>query len=1207
MVDWHGVPLCRRHRFALAASHRGWRGAIPTLAAAFWAALPAAAAAQGSPEQDRAVLEAFYDATGGPDWTNDTNWKTEAPLHQWHGVSTAFGGRVNQLSLADNGLAGSIPAGLGDLAYLDRLDLSGNALTGPIPARLGNLTRLRRLSLRQNDLSGPLPDALGSLDNLESLDLDWNALTGPIPARLGNLTGLTWLSLRGNDLSGPVPDTLGGLDNLESLDLTSNALSGPLPGWVGGLARLEWLSFWGNALTGPVPDELGSLATLGTLHLGWNPLTGPLPESLTGLSRLTRLSLQGTAACAPPDDAFQAWLADVDFTGETCNRPPEAVGAIPAQALAESGPAAGVPLEDWFSDPDDDELTYAAASSRPGSVGALVSGGAVWLVPGAAGTATVTVTARDPDGLSADQAIAVTTAPSAAARGDREVLEALYDAAGGADWTHAAGWKTPAPLGEWHGVTTDAAGRVTRLGLDDNGLAGGIPPALGRLAALETLDLGGNALGGPIPRELGRLANLGRLSLRDNRLAGPIPGELGRLAALAHLDLSENALTGPVPGELGRLAALAHLDLSENALTGPVPAGLGSLARLRRLSLQGNDLSGPIPGALERLADLEELYLGGNGLTGPVPAWLGGLARLRWLSLSGNDLSGAVPAALGRLASLEALYLGGNRLTGPIPAWLGDLGRLRRLSLWGNDLSGTVPDALGRLANLERLDLSNLWGLSGPLPAGLERSRLELLDVFVTRTCAPAAWGDWLATIAFYGSPCGPAPRVTVDVAVVHTANARRAAGGADEIAAVVDLMVAEANQAFEASGVDLRLVLVGRSEAAYAGTGDALIDLRRLAHPSDGYLDEAHALRERAGADLVHLILDDAEETCGIAYLPGAFGLTLLGCGGPVFAHELGHNLGLRHDRYRVHHHEGGARPHPAHGYANPRVSEAGALRSSRWRTVMSYNTRCADVHAVCSRLLRFSNPRQAWNGEPLGAAYRAGEWDVAGGADAAAVLAATGPGVAAWRDRATGANRPPAAVGVLPDRRLAPGGALDVDVSQAFADPDGDPLTYAVSSTAPRVAAVRAAGPRVTVTAAGAGAAAIRVTATDPGGLEAVQSFTATVTVTAPAPFTDDPLVPGATPVRAVHFTELRARVDAVRRGRGLSPYTWTNPVLRAGTTPIRLLHLLELREALAAAYAASGRAAPRWNDPLPVAERIPIRALHLTELRAAVTMLE
>ena len=137
-------------------------------------------------------------------------------------------------------------------------------------------------------------------------------------------------------------------------------------------------------------------------------------------------------------------------------------------------------LEAWFSDPDDDPLTYAAASSHAGSVAVLVSEDTVWLVPGAAGTSMVTVTARDPDDLSATQTMAVTTAASAGAQNDREVLEALYDATGGARWTDGTGWKTPAPLGEWYGVTTGAAGRVTGLGLADNGLTGAIPAGVGK-------------------------------------------------------------------------------------------------------------------------------------------------------------------------------------------------------------------------------------------------------------------------------------------------------------------------------------------------------------------------------------------------------------------------------------------------------------------------------------------------------------------------------------------------------------------------------------------------------------------------------------------------------------------------------------------------------------------------------------------------------
>ena len=201
-------------------------------------------------------------------------------------------------------------------------------------------------------------------------------------------------------------------------------------------------------------------------------------------------------------------------------------------------------------------------------------------------------------------------------------------------------------------------------------------------------------------------------------------------------------------------------------------------------------------------------------------------------------------------------------------------------------------------------------------------------------------------------------------------------------------------------------------------------------------------------------------------------------------------------------------------------------------------------------------------------------------------------------------GSNRPPTAAGALPAVTLAVGGTETVDVSQAFVDPDDDPLTWAVSSSsAPAVAS--AAGSRVTVTAVGAGVATVTVTATDPGGLSAAQSFSVTVS-DRPSSFTDDPIQPGVTPVRAVHFTELRTRIDGLRAAAELGRFPWTDPVLTAGVTRVRLVHLLELREALAAAYATAGRPAPVWTDASPAAGATPIRAAHLMELRAAVTAL-
>ena len=1124
---------------------------------ACWGAFAAEATAQDA-ASDRAVLEALYDATGGASWTFSTNWKTAAPLDEWHGVTTDAAGRVRGLSL------------------------NANRLDGPIPPELGTLASLEWLTLGHNDLTGPIPPELGTLANLEMLHLPENELTGPIPSELGSLA------------------------NLEQMDLSENA-----------------------------------------------SLTGALPRSLTGLSRLTRLNISETGVCAPPDEAFQAWLATIDFSGDTCNAP-EAVDTIPAQALTAWGPAQGVSVAAYFSDADDDPLTYEAASSHGGTVTVLVAADVVWLQPGAAGTAAVTVTARDPAGLSAAQTLEVTVAASPRPQTDREVLEALYDATGGASWTDGTNWKTAAPLGDWYGVTTDTAGRVTRLSLDAHGLAGPIPPALGSLPGLEALSLGSNDLIGPIPGALGSLANLEELHLHendfigpipdaldslaslqvlrldDNALAGPIPAWLGGLTRLRRLDLGNNALTGPIPTALQSLVSLEGLHLWGNELTGPIPAWLGDLTRLRRLNLGGNALPGPVPTALRSLVNLEELYLWENELTGPIPAWLGDLTRLRRLNLGGNTLAGPIPSTLRSLVNLELLYLWRNGLTGPIPAWLGELTRLRQLSLsrnllagpipgtlgnlvdlrelwlYRNDLTGPIPVELGSLANIETFDVAYNWGLSGPLPAGLEESRLEVLDIFVTRTCAPPAWRDRLAAIEFYGSLCGAETDVTIDVAVVYTPAAREAAHGTAGIETVIDSMVAETNQAYAASGVHQRVALAALTEVPYAETGDSLVDLRRLRDPSDGHLDEVHALRDRVGADLVHLIVDeDQANVGGIAYLPGAFGLTIHTGGGGIFAHELGHNMGLWHDRYRVHHHESGVLSHPAYGYVNQRALEAGAAAANRWRTIMAYNTQCDDADRFCQRLLRFSNPREDHEGDPLGVAFGEGA-GVTGAADAATVLNATGPAVAAWRDPpGGGANRPPAVVGTLPDRSMASRGVLHVDVSVAFADPDGDALTYAASSSAPQVVTVGAAGARVTLTAARAGTAAIRVTAADPGGLSATASFT--VTVTPAGSFTDDPLRPGVTPVRAVHFTELRTRIDALRRNAGLAPFSWTDPVLTAGATPVRLVHLRELRAALEQAYAAAGRMLPRWTDAAPAAGATPIRAAHLTELRAAVVGLE
>ena len=268
-------------------------------------------------EGDTAALVALYNATDGENWTNNTKWLTDAPLHQWRGVSTDASGRVTDLYLARNGLSGEIPEELGNLTNLDRLTLGSNQLSGEIPNELGSLTNLRVLGLEGNQLSGQIPVELGSLTNLSGLYLHINQLSGKIPAELGSLTNLGRLHLEENQLSGEIPAELGSLTNLETLKLDSNQLSGQIPEELGSLTNLrdlllarnqlsgeipealasmtnlEQLGIGSNRLSGEIPEELGNLISLRYLYLGNNRLSGEIPEVLACLTNLTYLHLGG--------------------------------------------------------------------------------------------------------------------------------------------------------------------------------------------------------------------------------------------------------------------------------------------------------------------------------------------------------------------------------------------------------------------------------------------------------------------------------------------------------------------------------------------------------------------------------------------------------------------------------------------------------------------------------------------------------------------------------------------------------------------------------------------------------------------------------------------------------------------------------------------------------------------------------------------------
>jgi hypothetical protein len=94
----------------------------------------------------------------------------------------------------------------------------------------------------------------------------------------------------------------------------------------------------------------------------------------------------------------------------------------------------------------------------------------------------------------------------------------------------------------------------------------------------------------------------------------------------------------------------------------------------------------------------------------------------------------------------------------------------------------------------------------------------------------------------------------------------------------------------------------------------------------------------------------------------------------------------------------------------------------------------------------------------------------------------------------------------------------------------------------------------------------------------------------------FTDDPLVARQTVIRAIHLTQLRTAVNAVREAAGLAPATFTDPS-PAGVA-VKAVHINQLRSALAPALSALGKSVS-WTDPT-LGPGMTVRAVHFQQIR-------
>ena len=416
-------------------------------------------------------LSAFYTATGGDRWTDNTNWDittvpNEEELQTWYGVGLNEGWLAG-LGLGDNNLTGMLPPELGSLSQLQRLLLQSNTLTGAIPPELGSLSQLQWLELFDNTLSGAIPPELGSLSQLQSLRLYSNTLSGAIPPELGSLSQLQLLELFDNTLSGAIPPELGSLSQLQSLRLYSNTLSGAIPPELGSLSQLQSLLLQDNALTGTIPPELGNLSQLQDLSLWGNSLTGAIPSELGSLSQLVRLFLSDNTltGAIPPELGSLSQLHSLSLGRNSLT------GAIPTELgnLARLG----------YLHLADNSLTGAIPTDL-GSLSQLQ-----WLL-----LQSNTLTGAIPTEL-----------------GNLAQLGYLYLS------RNSLTGPIPTELGN--------LSQLQELYLEGNDLTGPIPSELGSLSQLQRLDLQDNAFAGRLPRSLMQLDSLETFRFGGQDLCAP--------------------------------------------------------------------------------------------------------------------------------------------------------------------------------------------------------------------------------------------------------------------------------------------------------------------------------------------------------------------------------------------------------------------------------------------------------------------------------------------------------------------------------------------------------------------------------------------------------------------------------------------------------------------------------------------------------------
>ncbi|KAJ9703061.1 hypothetical protein PVL29_004716 [Vitis rotundifolia] len=406
------------------------------------------------------------------------------------------------------------------------LDLGSSSIPTCLPPFIGSIfPRLVVLYLFGNALQGNIPSSMGDMEQLGSLDFLHDTLS-----KKSNLTWLFALYLDNNNLWGEISRGFFNSSYLILLDISSDSLMGQIPDWIGDFLDLSTLIFSRNYLD-----------ALGTRILSRNYLDGGVLTRFCKLNELHFLDLSHNKIsttlppCANLTNMKFLHLESNEITRPTPHVLAEATSLVTLN-LRDNKLSSPIPL--WIS---------------------LLSKLRVLLLKG----------------------------------------NQLEDS-------------IPLHLCQLKSISI--------LDLSHNHLSESIPPCLDNdfwkrkiefitksryksymgniLYFMSGLDLSMNKLTSVIPPKIGNLSGIHTLNLSYNQLIGSIPQTFSNLKEIESLDLSHNGLTDHILAQMVELNFLTVFIVAHNNLSGKTPKRKFQFATFEQISYEGNPLLCGLP--LER-------------------------------------------------------------------------------------------------------------------------------------------------------------------------------------------------------------------------------------------------------------------------------------------------------------------------------------------------------------------------------------------------------------------------------------------------------------------------------------------------------------------------------------------------------------------------------------------------------------------------------